>query len=677
MSDPFQNLGLESRDKTALQKAGIVTHEGLLSYLPKRYEDRRAFDSQITVGEAVCLRGMVIDFRGRKYGAGKGGMTEAVFVIQGREMALNGRIGLRWFNMPYIKSMVAAGMEIILYGKVKEAKNGLVIDHPEFEVVEENGVGGLHVERIVPVYRNIQGIPQRRLREILWAGCEEIDSRQVRAFLHPDARADRGELIRAVHFPSEMADTEAARREFALEEFFLLQLNVLWQKSKMKQVPGYVQGRKTSLLREFYESLPFELTEAQKRSVREIHVDLKSPAPMHRLLQGDVGSGKTFVALCAILLAVEAGNQAALMAPTQILAEQHYLTFKKWLDPLGIHLRLHTGARQEESVEAAEGAAQIIIGTHALLFEGVRFENLGLVVIDEQHRFGVEQRRQLIEQSPGGQMPDVLVMTATPIPRSLTLSIYGDLDVSLIDELPAGRQRISSGVRQAPKVSDVTKFLKEHLGNGRQAYIVYPLVEESEKLKASAVTSEHEKWAKRLNKYEVGLLHGKMPADEKDAVMQSFREGETHVLVSTTVIEVGVDVPNANIMLIYDAERFGLAQLHQLRGRVGRGEHKSYCVLMSNSKDELALEKLRILASTENGFDLAEHDLRLRGPGAVLGTAQSGTSDLQYSEFFTDIALIRDARARAEAILSADPELVQYAYLRPYLTERTDALQIS
>jgi len=630
MNSSLDNLGLETKDKTALRKVGIETHDQLLSHLPKRYEDRRAFDVNITPGEAVCLRGQVIDFKHRAFSGKR--FSEAVFVIQGKEMALNGRLGLRWFNMPYISKMVAAGMELVLYGKVKESRNGFVIDHPEFEVIEENAIGGIHIERIVPIYRNIQGIPQRRLREIMWAACEEIDTKTVRPFLHPNPNEDRGELIRSVHFPSEVTDTEHSRREFALEEFFLLQLNVLWQKSKIKNADGYSQGQKTSLLKEFYEGLPFDLTDAQKRSV-------------------------------------------TLMAPTQILAEQHYLTFKKWLEPLDIRIMLKTGSRAEQSYNDSEGKAEIVIGTHALLFDGVTFDNLGLVIIDEQHRFGVEQRQKLIEQS--SKVPDVLVMTATPIPRTLTLSIYGDLDVSLIDELPAGRQKIVSAVRKSPKVSDVTKFVKEQVDTGRQAYIVYPLVEESEKLKASAVTTEHEKWTKRLSKYEVGLLHGKMSADEKEQIMKDFRDGKTDVLISTTVIEVGVDVPNANLMLIYDAERFGLAQLHQLRGRVGRGKHKSYCVLITKTKEEGALHKLQILSNTENGFDLAEEDLKLRGPGEVLGTAQSGTSELTYIDFLADTKLVRDARARAESILKSDPALTKNQYLRPYLKQKEEGLQIS
>ncbi len=676
VEDELKLLGVESKDFSALRKAGFEKIDQLLNHLPKRYEDRSSCDTVATLisGKAVCLRGSVVDFKQRHFG-GNRKFSEAVFVLQGQEMSLGGRIGLRWFNMPYIRNMVAVGMELVLYGKLKESKNGLVIDHPEFEVLEDGTNGGIHVERIVPVFKSISGIPQRRLREIMWAACEEMESSRIRPFLHPGPVADRMESLRSVHFPEVLEEAHAARRELALEEFFLLQLNVLWQKKKIKTSHGVSQGQKMDLVKEFHGSLPFELTGAQKRSVREIIGDMRSPEPMHRLLQGDVGSGKTFVAMCAMLAAVDSGHQAALMAPTQILAEQHYYTFKKWLEPIGIRISLKTGGRAEKSYMKMEGGAQILIGTHALLYDGVSFEDLSLVVIDEQHRFGVEQRRKLITQAK--KAPDVLVMTATPIPRTLTLSIYGDLDVSIIDELPAGRQKIVTGVRAKPKVSEVTKFLKEHLSEGRQVYIVYPLVEESENLKASSVITEHEKWRKRLKHFKVELLHGRMKPEEKDATMSAFREGGIDVLVSTTVIEVGVDVPNANIMLIYDAERFGLAQLHQLRGRVGRGEYKSYCILATNSKEDHALEKLQILSRTEDGFALAEEDLKLRGPGEILGTAQSGAGELKFIEFLGDTKLVRVAREKAESVLKSDPQLIKHQVLIPYLKESPQSLDIS
>ncbi len=462
--------------------------------------------------------------------------------------------------------------------------------------------------------------------------------------------------MQEVHFPSSIEQAQAAKRYFALEEFFALQLNVVWKRARHHEHEGRVLGKKTALLTKFYHSLPFDLTDAQKRSVREMIGDMRSPHPMSRLLQGDVGSGKTFVAMCAMLLAVDSGVQAALMAPTQILAEQHYLTFCQWLKPLGVRVSLVTGSRREDSHIEFDGDAQIIIGTHALLYESIEFDDLGLVVIDEQHKFGVGQRAMLVRQ---GLIPDVLVMTATPIPRTLTLTLYGDLDVSILDERPAGRGEVVTALRKSPKVSDITKFLKQHLTEGRQAYVVYPLVEESDALKAQAATVEYEKWAKRLSRFDVGLLHGKMPAEQKEQVMSSFREGGLQVLVATTVIEVGVDVPNANIMVIYNAERFGLAQLHQLRGRIGRGEFKSYCILATDGKSPEAMEKLQVLADTTDGFKIAEADLRLRGPGDLLGTAQSGLADLRFVEFLADTELIREARAHAEDVLQKDPMLAQ------------------
>ncbi len=384
---------------------------------------------------------------------------------------------------------------------------------------------------------------------------------------------------------------------------------------------------------------------------------------MNRLLHGDVGSGKTLVALSAMLLTVEAGYQAALMAPTQILAEQHYLTFKQLLDPLGIGIALRTGSRKEETsalplfarLEGGQAEPQIFVGTHALLYEGAGINRLGLAIIDEQHKFGVMQRARLRDQ---GVAPDVLVMTATPIPRTLTMTVYGDLDVSTLDELPANRGKIITGARPDSKLPDAVKFIREHLEAGRQAYIVYPLIDGSEKLEAKAAAAEFEKWQQFLLPMKCELLHGRIPPEEKEAIMQRFRRGESKALIATTVIEVGIDVPNATIMLIENAERFGLAQLHQLRGRIGRGVHKSYCILLSSKTEEPeAQEKLRILSETRDGFEIAEADLRLRGPGDLLGTAQSGLPPLKLGNLFADAALMRLARQQACEVFAIDPTL--------------------
>lgn len=645
---------LKGKEREGLLKVGVRTVQDLLALFPKRYEDRRQFDAfpAQAGGDALCLRGMVVDSMQKRFGAKKGYYEVVLEQIGGSDVFGGGTLSCRWFNMPFVSKMVAVGHEVIVYGRVKDSGGRMVMEHPEFEIVE--GGESLHMDRVVPIYRGVSGLPQRKLRELMARVLEEVEQDEVQASYDVDSSYPRWEAFREIHFPDTIEQTEAARRRFALEEFFEMQVKVLWRRKRQQEQQGRSQGQKTALLTEFYQSLPFDLTEAQKRSVKEVIADLRSEQAMNRLLQGDVGSGKTFVALCAMLMAVDSGNQAALMAPTQILAEQHWLTFCKWLQPLGVKVGLLTGARDEDA-----SGADILIGTHALIYERAEFERLSLVVIDEQHKFGVLQRGRLIRQ---GIAPDVLVMTATPIPRTLTLTIYGDLDVSVLDERPAGRGKIVTGVRVKPKVSEVTKFLKGELETGRQVYLVYPLVEESESVKAQAATAEFPKWQKRLKNWEVELLHGKMAPEEKDAVMARFRENETQVLVATTVIEVGVDVPNANVMVIWNAERFGLAQLHQLRGRIGRGEHKSYCVLSSDGKT--GQEKLAVMAATDDGFKIAEEDLKLRGPGEVMGTMQSGLGELRFAEFLADVDLVREARRLADDVLQRDPCLEGYPLLK-------------
>ena len=452
--------GLKSREWEAFEKAGFHTGQELLDWLPKRYEDRRRFDAfpAQAGGSAVCLRGVVLDTQRKGFG-GKG-FYEAV--IEDEAGGGFSRLTCRWFNMPYMSKVIAAGQEVVLYGKPKENNGRIVIDHPEFEVMKEDAELSLHLERLVPIYRNVNGIPQRRLREIIHGVLKLVEPESLTSMYDVDPTYPRIEAYRELHFPGELVEAETARRHFAKEEFFLQQLRVVWKRARHAELNGRVLGKKTNLLTEFYESLPFDLTGAQKRSVKEIVGDMRSARPMNRLLQGDVGSGKTFVAICAMLLAVDSGCQAALMAPTQILAEQHYLTFSKWLEPLGVRIGLATADRKEDV-----NSSQIIIGTHALLYEGVEFDDLGLVVVDEQHKFGVAQRGRLIQR---GVMPDVLVMTATPIPRTLTLTIYGDLDVSVLDELPAGQgEDHLGGAGEAEGGSEMTSFLKEQLEKGRQA----------------------------------------------------------------------------------------------------------------------------------------------------------------------------------------------------------------
>ena len=641
-----------------LAAAGYRTAAHVLDHLPKRHEDRRRFDvfPNQPSATAVCLRGMVVDSARRHFGPNRG-FFEAVVMDGSGGVFGSGKITCRWFNMAFIHKLVATGQEVVVYGKVKDSNGRLIIDHPEFEILREDDPDeeSIHLERIVPIYRNLAGIAQRRLREIIHLLLLQTDPATLECPFEVDPATPRAQALREAHFPASMEQAQAARRRFALEEFFAIQLNVAWRRLRHQEQSGRILGKRTNLLGAFYHSLPFDLTNAQKRSIREIIADMREPRPMNRLLQGDVGSGKTFVAMAAMLLAVDSGCQAALMAPTQILAEQHFLTFRRWLQPLGVRIALRTGNRDEANPDAWHGMeAQMILGTHALLYENARFADLGLVVIDEQHKFGVAQRASLIRR---GVVPDVLVMTATPIPRTLTMTLYGDLDVSLLDEKPPGRGTIISRVRVGAKQADVTAFVKTQLSNGRQAYLVYPLVEESESLKAESATAALEKWRKRLPAHEVGLIHGKLRPDEKEEVMRRFREGAIRALVATTVIEVGLDVPNATVMILHHAERFGLAQLHQLRGRIGRGGHQGYCILLSDGKNPEALEKLMLLEQCADGFEIAEADLRLRGPGDLLGTLQSGLSELRFADFLADTPLLLEARLLADQVLSQDPWL--------------------
>lgn len=625
----------------------------------------------------VCHHVRVISARVLRFGR-RGGNFEAV-VEAAQDNPMHQQLTLRWFNMTFLQKGIAVGMEMMVYGKIKQVKDRLVMGHPEYEVVkgEEEGEADIHTGRIVPIYPLKGGLKQKPLRVAMARVVERVDEKWMPDLLPaPKAGGEfeglsRARALRILHQPPAMEALEQARRYLALEEFYLLQLKVVRRRMRFKQTSGHALRPEGRLLGAFREALPFAFTSAQERSLAEIAGDMAMTQPMNRLLHGDVGSGKTVVALAAMLLAVESGRQAALMAPTQILAEQHYQNAVKWLEPLGLRVSLRTGSRKEDggalelfgfrngsSGQSDSEAPHLLIGTHALLYgeNEESLSQLGLVVIDEQHKFGVAQRARLIAR---GEAPDVLVMTATPIPRTLTLTLYGDLDVSTIDERPRERGKVITAVREITKVDEVAKFVLTQLEEGRQAYVVYPLIEESEKLDAGAAVSGHEEWRKRLAPHAVGLLHGRMSGEEKEAVMQRFRAGEIKALVSTTVIEVGVDVPNATVMVIHDAARFGLAQIHQLRGRIGRGAHTSWCVLFVPKGDKEAKERLHLLEETHDGFRIAEEDLRRRGPGNVLGVAQSGQAPLLFAEMLADTRLITLARRLAERTLETDPELAR------------------
>jgi RecG-like helicase/REP element-mobilizing transposase RayT len=881
-SQSLEELDWIPRPKlTALRRLEIETVEDLLTHYPRRYEDRTHFapfpreesDTPLLVcGEVAKTR--LVRFGGWKK------IFEAT-LEESDANALSQPLVLRWFNLHYVQKMIATGQRLVVFGKPRLRKNRMCMEHPEFEVIENDDEISVHFRRITPIYPATEGLSQRVFRGLIFRALENLEPESVPTLLPKNVNlGSREHALHEIHFPTTTAQRDAARTHLVFSEFFAMQMLIGSRRTEAVSRTGQRHAGKGELLEKFLRALPFDLTKAQERVIEEVRRDLASPHPMNRLLQGDVGSGKTVVAIAAMLLAVECGSQAALMAPTQILAEQHYAVLCRWLEPLWVRLALRTGARQEATLPLFAGTNQplgsarlqragngvpplrtsesdvaigdaaryskrrlphfekpwaiyaatlttrhrrkldpdartivldawrhfhdkryelfalcvmpdhvhalfqpwpkdkntdgetvfwsvtelmrslksftareinktessqgpvweketfdrfvrsdrdleekfhyilrnpwdsgvarsnedyawiwtpedevrraldiqaqksssrqnaatstlqacapqiqnarsidsphIIVGTHALLYEGVPLENLGLAVIDEQHKFGVSQRARLTAREPA---PDVLVMTATPIPRTLTMTVYGDLDVSVIDEMPADRGKIITAARHREKLPEVLTFMRKELGAGRQAYVVYPLIDESEKLEAKAAAAEFEEWRERLGPFRCELLHGRIPAPEKQAIMERFRRGETSVLISTTVIEVGVDVANATLMLIENAERFGLAQLHQLRGRIGRGTHKSYCILMSDETAEETVAKLAVLEKTIDGFKVAEADWEMRGPGDLLGTAQSGLPALKLGNLITDADLMRQARAAATGILDIDPGL--------------------
>jgi RecG-like helicase/REP element-mobilizing transposase RayT len=854
----------------ALRRLGITRVRDLLTHYPRRYENRLEFSSfpRDETVDPVCLCGDVVKTRLMRFGGRK--IFEAV-LEESSAHALSQPLICRWFNLHYIQKVIATGQRLIIFGRVKRKGLRLVVDHPECEVIEDDEEILIHFRRITPIYPATEGLSQRVLRGLIFRLLEQVDVASADLPL-PDSlgNGEDEDALRKIHFPESDEQLREVRARLVLGEFFRMQMQIAAARVEHSARAGCRHQTGGLLAGKFIASLPFDLTRAQQRVLNEIQHDLHLGSPMNRLLQGDVGSGKTVVAIAAILVAVESGSQAALMAPTQILAEQHYAVLRNWLDPLGIRIALRTGARQEDNTplplfargaenlgsaggppalsggspdildevryakrrlphferpwakyaitfstrerrvlsptarkivldcilhwqtrryelyaacvmpdrvhlliepgpkeESDDGTTifyslteilhtiksftahkinrterstgvvweqewfdriilserdlrekfeyiarnpwdarlvqadreypwvwwpgckfdgsavgseppagrrrqqasglcspelgredhtipQIIVGTHALLYENVTFSNLGLAVIDEQHKFGVAQRAKLTAREPA---PDVLVMTATPIPRTLTMTVYGDLEVSTIDEMPRGRGEIITHLLNTDQLGEAITFLREQLTAGRQAYIIYPLIDESEKLDAKAAAKEFEQWQERLEPFRCELLHGRVVSPDKQAIMQRFRAGETHALISTTVIEVGVDIPNVTVMLIENAERFGLSQLHQLRGRIGRGAHTSHCWLVSSDKIPETMMKLAVLEKTTNGFEIAEADWELRGPGDLLGTAQSGLPELKLGDLRRDAALMRKARRAALELLEDDPGL--------------------
>jgi ATP-dependent DNA helicase RecG len=656
---PLESLDWVARPRlAALRRLGIATLADLVRHFPRRHEDRTKFDRfpDCESDRAICLCGIVRKTVARRFGPRR--IFEARVEDESAGV-LGSPLVCRWFNSPWISRMIVGDDRIVLFGKPRMRGSQVVMEHPEFEIIGDGDGRSIHFDRITPVHPAGDGISPTVLRELVHRALAETDLSALPLLwpdCGPDRGADRGPGPRVwsdVHFPESPAALEAARQCLVREEFFAIQLVVRSRRAAIRQAGGIARPGTGALWGMVEKSLGFALTRSQRDVMDEIACDLAAPRRMNRLLQGDVGSGKTLVALRAMLQAAESGWQAAIMAPTQILAEQHYRNFRRLLDPLKIPVALRTSALRESS-SGPPDAAPLVVGTHALLHEGAEFQNLGLVVIDEQHKFGVLQRTRFAARADA---PDVLVMTATPIPRTIAQTLYGDLDVSVIRHRPPGRGEVVTAVRDPAKLPDIIAFLRKKIAGGRQAYVVYPLVDESEKLEIKSARAEFERWRGILAPAEVGLVHGRLPADEKAEVMARFRDGRIAVLVATTVIEVGVDVPNACIMLVEEAGRFGLSQIHQLRGRIGRGSQKSYCILLQESPE--SHEKLSVLEATSDGFEIAEADLRIRGPGDILGTEQSGLPPLALGDLVRDAELMSEARRRADELLESDPALAR------------------
>lgn len=660
-----------------LKKRGIYNVYDLLHYYPRSYEDRRAIHSisSLQPDQMISLKAKVLKVRTIPLGKSKRSMFEVIVYDQ------TGQISCKFFRTPYrgYFERFQPHQEVRLIGKLTLYKGRKEFHHPDLHPISEEE----EIENILfPIYIETEGLTSKKIRAIIEKALELEEKDPFPDWLVKKYNLlPEKEALKLVHFPDSNIAEEylkfrsPAQHRIIFQELFWMELQIALRRQGLEKEKATPLKFKGELHDQIIKNLSFELTNAQKKAIQEIETDLKKPHPMHRMVQGDVGSGKTLVAFLTMADAIESGQQAAIMAPTEILAEQHYKNAKKIFEPLGIKVGLLTSQlkaseKQQQLEDLKEGRTQFIVGTHALIQKEVKFKNLSYVVIDEQHRFGVEQRQELKQK---GLFPHFLVMTATPIPRTLAMTVYGDLDVTIINEMPKGRQPIVTRKAFESKRPQVMDFVREQLKKGRQAYVVYPLIEESEAIDLKNATEEFEKLKNIFSEYKLGLLHGKMKPKEKEEIMQQFRRNEIQILVSTTVIEVGVDVPNANIILIEHAERFGLAQLHQLRGRVGRGEHKSYCVLMLGyALSEEAVKRAEIMESTTDGFKIAEEDLQIRGPGEFLGRRQSGLPGFKMANLVRDLPILMESRKAAIDLLSKDPKLTKEEH---YLVKRRLEIQ--
>jgi ATP-dependent DNA helicase RecG len=673
-----------------LAKLDLHTVRDILFYYPRDHIDyaRQVNISELESGETVTLIGTV-----KRCTCFSSPKNKKLTIMQVVLKDRTGQISLsrffagsRYSNRGWqegIKNRYPQGAVVAASGLVKKSQYGLTLDDPQLEVLANPGdpIDSHTIGRVVPVYPLTEGVAADMVRQAVVAALPAAT--QLKDPLPTVLRDGYGlmklsDAIANIHFPADSAAKEAARRRLVFDEFFYLQLGFLMRRQAQRQKQSSaILAPRGKLIEQFHQVLPFRLTGAQQRVLNDILNDLQSSTPMNRLVQGDVGSGKTVVAVIAILAAIQSGYQAALMAPTEVLAEQHYRKLVSWFNLLYLPVELLTGStktakRRQIHAHLETGELPLLVGTHALIQEKVNFHKLGLVVIDEQHRFGVEQRA-LLQQK--GEQPHVLTMTATPIPRTLALTVHGDLDVSQIDEMPPGRQAIHTTVLTGKERTNAYDLICREVAQGRQAYIVLPLIEESEKLDVRSAVEEHQRLSESIfPQFQVGLLHGRMTSAEKDEAITRFRDNQTQIIVSTTVIEVGVDVPNATVMMIENAERFGLSQLHQLRGRVGRGAAQSFCLLMSSTKTADARYRLNVLEQSQDGFFIAEMDMRLRGPGQVLGTRQSGVPDFALASLVEDQEVLNIARDAAERVIAQDANLERSPLLKAELDYRYQRL---
>jgi len=652
-----------------LKRMGLFKVKDLIQHFPKRYEDRTNLTpiAEAKIGEYATIKGE-IKARSEGYPRRRTKLTK-VIVDDGTD-----RITAVWFNQPYLKELLPVGQEVIFFGKVDKFTEKQMV-HPEFEVLDKDKA---YTGKIVPVYSQTQEVNRRFLRKLIAASLQNLKG-CLTEYLPEEIIAkhqfiDYPQAIENIHFPTSMEDKEKARNRFIYEEFFLLQLGLGLLRKRIggeKQGIQYRGGK--DLVTRLEELLPFSLTSKQKEVLEQIRKDMTSSDRMMRLLHGDVGSGKTVIALGAFLLAQDNGYQSAIMVPTAILAEQHYLTLQKFTAPLGTKVGLLISQQSKKEREDTlqrlqEGDLDILIGTHALLQENIKFNRLGLVVVDEQHKFGVLQRDYFKKLAPN---PDILVMSATPIPRSLALALYGDMDISTLDELPPGRATTSTFWVPEKEKKRVYEFVQGELDKGGQAFIVSPLIEESDKL---SVASAEETFAylKRevFTTYKIALLHGKVPAKEQEKIMQNFRQKKIDLLVATSLVEEGLDIPEATVMVVLNAERFGLSQLHQFRGRIGRGERPSYCILVASPTTEKGTKRLEAMVSSADGFQIAQEDLEIRGPGELLGLKQHGFPEIKLGNILTDLNLLEKAREDAHLLLQEDSQITKHPELKDVLQER-------